>query len=88
MDLMTMAEIGRLLGVSRQQVWVWHDRRRRNGFPEAAAMVERTLGAPTRAWRQRDVDAWHASYVPALGGRPRSRTEQVCQPEPAGANRL
>lgn len=34
-----LAVIARLLGKSNNQVYMWHQRRKRNGFPEAVASV-------------------------------------------------
>ena len=89
MELITMSEIARLLGVSRQQVWAWHDRRKRNGFPEHHDLVHRTMGEPVRVWRRSVVEQWFDSYVPSLGGRPPApRVERDCSREELVATRL
>lgn len=69
--MMTMTELSKLLGVSRQQVWAWHDRRARNGFPEHDHLEPRRNGPSSRVWDEKKVVAWRESYVPELGGRKR-----------------
>jgi hypothetical protein len=51
----------RMLGTSRQQVYIWWRRRHRNGFPE------REEG---RLFSLDEIAAWHQTYVPSTGGRP------------------
>lgn len=71
-ELITEAEIGRRLGVSRKQVYMWHHRRTRNGFPAVADVIGRH---PLFRWPA--VERWRAGYVPKRGGRPpRNRTKQ------------
>lgn len=59
------AEVARLLKCSRQWVYVLHERRDCNGFPEAS-------GDP-KAWPRADVITWKMGYVPSLGGAPTSK---------------
>lgn len=63
-----MSEIARLLDVSLNQVFMWHQRRRTNGFPEAVASViaRRGHGGPHRAplFILREVLQWHEDYNP------------------------
>ncbi len=62
LDLMGAAEIGKLLGVSRQRVQplVCDDARNTNGFPEPAASLD--MG---KVWRADEVRAWARSTRPA-----------------------
>lgn len=56
-DLMGAAEIGRLLGVSRQRV---QQIVKTPGFPEPAAVLD--MG---KVWRAADVRAWVGEHRPA-----------------------
>jgi hypothetical protein len=64
------AEAGR--EVSLRQVWAWHDRRAKNGFPEAEAIEYRRRGVRAEVFDPDAVLAWHKTYVPLKGGRPRA----------------
>lgn len=52
---------------TRQQIFTWWLRRRRNGFPDRVRVGDRDL------FDIDDVIAWRRSYVPSRGGRPRRR---------------
>ena len=68
-DLVTFAEIGRRLGLSRQTVYMWHVRRSRNGFPQPASQyIFNHRKCPLFDWSA--VSTWHENYVPNVGGRP------------------
>jgi hypothetical protein len=64
--LLSFADLGRVFGVSTNQMWTWYQRREANGFPEPA---------DTKPWGRKgrrvplfDVDAvaaWLAQYVPS-----------------------
>lgn len=58
LDLMGAAEIGKLLGVSRQRVQqlVSDDARKKNGFPDPVAALD--MG---KVWHADDVRAWAAA---------------------------
>jgi prophage regulatory protein len=56
LDLMGAAEIGRLLGVSRQRV---QQLIRRPDFPAPAGVLE--MG---KVWLRADIQAWVAQYRP------------------------
>jgi predicted DNA-binding transcriptional regulator AlpA len=77
MDLMTMSELAAQLGVSRQQVWAWQHRRRRNGFPEPKGRQERAVGRQSQVWSLEDVREWQRDYTPLRGGRPK-KVEETC----------
>jgi hypothetical protein len=76
-ELMSKAQLAMLLSaetgreISLRQVWAWYDRRANNGFPKPVV---------TKLWRGRqtpwfdpdEVLAWHKTYVPDKGGRPRA----------------
>ena len=64
---MTLTELARLLGVSTNQVWTWHQRREKNGFPEAIGSVIKPRGGGRRKAPFFDPDEvvrWHQSYDP------------------------
>jgi hypothetical protein len=63
------AETGR--EISLRQVWAWVDRRSNNGFPEPKE-VRQWRGRPTAWFDPDEVLAWHRTYVPLKGGRPRA----------------
>jgi transposase len=64
--LLSFADLGRVFGVSTNQVWTWYQRREANGFPEPA---------DTKAWGRKGrrvplfeadaVEAWLAQYEPS-----------------------
>lgn len=67
----TMAQAARILGVTRQQVATWYQRRETNGFPEPVEdVVLNDYKYRGRKWSSREVRAWHKQYVPSKGGRP------------------
>lgn len=70
----SMSQLARRMNVSRNQIWTWHHRRDRNGFPESvgygSTRDERGVSTKVQLF---DVDAvleWRASYVPNKGGNP------------------
>jgi hypothetical protein len=75
MKLMTWTELAAMLelngypGVTPRQVFMWHQRRANNGFPEAACYQERRR-TPVPVFDPREVRAWRVNYVPSKGGRP------------------
>lgn len=77
MDLMTMSELAHELGVSRQQVWAWQSRHKRNGFPASRGERVLTVGRPSRAWSLAEVREWRRTYSPLRGGRPK-KVEETC----------
>lgn len=70
-ELVTGAEIGRRLGVTRECVSQWATTER-YGFPAAVARI----GA-SKVWRWGDVQAWFEEYrkTPRRPGRPRGGGE-------------
>lgn len=68
-ELATLSQLGRLLGVDRRQVWQWHERRRKNGFPEKIPDPTPHADSDPR-WSVSEVLAWRETYVPNRGGRP------------------
>lgn len=71
--LVDSPELGIKLGVSTNQVYMWHKRRARNGFPEAVAMkphgTRRDRDARAKfLWRLEDVIEWRKQYKPSKGG--------------------
>jgi uncharacterized protein YjcR len=75
MEVAGYTDLGRLLGVSANQVYMWHQRRARNGFPE---MVAQVISPSPAGGRKRaamfDIEAvlaWHKEYRPATGGAPK-----------------
>lgn len=65
----TQTELAAELGVDRRQVYQWHARRARNGFPEHAREERRRGKTPTKMWDLDEVLRWRQQYVPSLGGR-------------------
>lgn len=62
----TLTQIAQLLGVSTNQVHMWHTRQGANGFPEPIGSVIRPVAGP-RKGPLFDVDAvieWHLGYNP------------------------
>lgn len=57
-----------LLGVSSNQLWMWHNRRATTGFPEAVAQVHipQHMGDKRKAplFDLEAVLEWHADYDP------------------------
>jgi len=70
---MTKSELADLLGVSKQQIWAWHSRRTRNGFPDRVGVEERRRGVLSDVFSPREVLLWWRRYVPSQGGRPSGR---------------
>ena len=70
-DLMGMADLAKMLVVSRQQVFTWYKRCASNGFPEpkTSAIVNKYRYQKGQ-WDPEEVRAWRAQYVPSKGGRP------------------
>lgn len=71
--MMTMTELAGELHVDRRQVWTWHKRRDRNGFPAPVRTIKR-LGREVPVWDLAEVKEWRRGYRPSLGGRPVART--------------
>jgi hypothetical protein len=74
----TMAQVASLLMVSQNQVYMWHRRRARNGFPEAIACVIAHYGVYKGSGRKRgpmwdinEVVRWYGNYQPSPGGAPK-----------------
>lgn len=71
----TATMIAKELGVTANQVGVWHSRRAKNGFPEtlgrAPAGEGKSFRTEARVWDLDAVLAWYKNYVPAVGGRGR-----------------
>jgi hypothetical protein len=76
-EKVSVSGIARMLGVRREKVSVWISRSSRNGFPRPVDRLPHgTPGVPgyrsaTRVWDADAVRAWHESYVPSKGGRPK-----------------
>jgi len=72
--ILGMTDLARELGVSRNQVWTWYQRRDRNGFPEFAEWITITYGRNikrrVKGWNLDRVKAWKEGYTPNKGGRP------------------
>lgn len=69
MRLATFVDLGKGMGVTRNQVYMWYQRRLRNGFPEPVLHRSAGNGANDAPWFDLDeVLAWHASYTPGKGG--------------------
>lgn len=71
--LAAFRDIARVLGVTSNQVYMWHLRRDRNGFPEAVlCRLVRPQGEKKGAplFVLQEVLDWWASYVPSRGGAP------------------
>lgn len=70
-DLMGMADLAKMLEVSRQQVFTWYKRRESNGFPEPKASVTVNKYRYQKGqWDPEEVLAWRDQYAPSKGGRP------------------
>lgn len=70
----TYAQIAHLLGVSRNQVYMWGQRRERNGFPEPVGTYRGSDGRCTTSpvFDLNEVVAWYVNYDPKAGaGAPR-----------------
>jgi hypothetical protein len=67
-ELMTMAQLGRFLGVHTRQIFAWHSRRANNGFPEPKRREERKKGVPVPVFDANEVLEWRRHYVPKKGG--------------------
>ena len=65
LGLAGFAELAELLGVTKRTVQRYTVR---SDFPQPVARL-----AAGPVWLEDDVLAWWATYVPAAGGRPRSR---------------
>ena len=83
-DLVTLTEIAKRLEVTPNQVFMWHCRRERNGFPEAVghhhptgARRTKGIGRPGKVWRWPEVKAWHDIYTPDRGGAPLGNTNAM-----------
>lgn len=69
MRLATYISIGKELGVKPNQVYMWHQRRERNGFPAPVMHRRAGNGVNDAPWFDLDeVRAWHDSYAPSRGG--------------------
>lgn len=81
MNLASPKVLAKTLGVSGNQIYTWHQRRHRNGFPEAVAA---SLVSSGRGGRKRfplfdlgEVLAWYEQYVPSRGGAPRGNNNYL-----------
>ena len=78
--MMTMAQLAAELHVDRRQVYMWHRRRKNNGFPAPVAHRDIGINGKQRPlWDLAEVKQWHKTYTPSAGGRP----AQPTTPEPA-----
>jgi hypothetical protein len=69
MRLATYVDLAKELGVKTNQVYMWHTRRTRNGFPEPVLHRDAGNGVTDAPWFDIDeVITWHASYAPGKGG--------------------
>jgi hypothetical protein len=64
------ADIALLLGVTSNQVYMWYQRRARNGFPEPRGTRKRGMGT-VRVFDLNEVLTWYVGYEPSKGGAPR-----------------
>lgn len=65
--MLTLTELARLLGVSTNQVWTWHDRRDRNGFPASIGCCIAPKGGGRKRSPMFDpqtVVEWWVEYEP------------------------
>lgn len=68
MRLATFVDMGEELGVTRNQLYMWHQRRENNGFPEPVLHRPASNGVKDAPWFDIDeVLEWRAAYVPAKG---------------------
>lgn len=64
--------LGSIMGVSANQVYMWHQRRFRNGFPAhvAETLTAKTVRRGAPLFDIAEVLAWWVNYEPARGGAP------------------
>lgn len=63
-------DVAKMLGVTRQQVYIWWKRRNRNSFPDRYDVLVPSKGKSAKMFVMTEVASWHSTYVPAQGGRP------------------
>jgi len=66
-------DLADLLGVSSNQVYMWHERRASNGFPEATGVCKKRRPGPkgSPVFDPVAVLNWYRDYEPSRGGAPR-----------------
>jgi predicted DNA-binding transcriptional regulator AlpA len=69
-ELLTTAQVARLLGISPQRVRQLVQRSRQNDFPAPAEQTRTTRGVGIRRWRRSDVERWNADGDRANGRPP------------------
>lgn len=68
MRLATFVDLAKELGVKTNQVFMWHQRRDRNGFPEPVMHRPSSNGLMAPWFDVDEVLQWRVSYVPGRGG--------------------
>lgn len=77
-QLLTFAEIGRMLDITRQAVWSLYQRRDRSGFPEAVGWTDGPRPAPR--FNKQAVLTWSANRTRSKGGAPTGNRNRSVQP--------
>lgn len=77
MSLATFVDVGRALGVKTNQVYMWHQRRERNGFPEPVMHRPAGNGVTAPWFDMEEVLAWRAAYMPGKGGYRTHKTRRA-----------
>lgn len=68
MRLATFTDLANELDVKTNQVFMWSQRRERNGFPEPVLRRPAKNGLVAPWFDVEEVLEWRAHYVPAKGG--------------------
>jgi hypothetical protein len=69
MRLATFVDIAKELGTTSNQIYMWYQRRERNGFPEPVLHRSAGNGINDAPWFDIDeVLEWRAAYTPRKGG--------------------
>lgn len=90
-----MSQAAHLLMVSTNQIYMWHKRRERNGFPEPIGCVIAHPGTYKGSGRKRgplwdvnEIVHWYTHYVPKKGGAPKGNQYARKQSHQAGGSTL